>query len=273
MSEPEAPTLDLESHIAMPNGGVALRCQRLKRNGEQCAKPSRRGGKMCSSHGAGYASREASGERKKPGRPIQHGVYSITPTSSYTEVMEEVASLEDMLTSSDRDLLALKAALVMQISKLDALTPDVKRFEDSLEQYVTKVATLNDDALTPTEARWFVREFASWLKPLSKIDKAVNRISDGATKSIVAHKTRAETSAKLAETEGLAVFMQLNSLQRAIFHALAPDKELTDAYESALLREVYGPQRLEVPPLDMNVLAYPVEKLESPAVTTHPMEL
>ncbi len=260
MIDSEAPAPELEPHIKMPNGGLAARCQRVKKDNTQCRKPSRRGHRTCSSHGAGYRTREVSGERKTPGRPVTHGVYSVTPTSSYAEVMSEVAQLEDALTSSDGALIALKAYLVYEIGRLDALTPDVKRFEDSLGQYVTKVATLNDDALTPTEARWFVREFASWLKPLSKIDKAVNRVSEGATKSIAAHKARAETRAKLAEVEGLTVFMQLNSVQRAIFHALGPDKELTDAYESALLREVYGPNRLEIPALDMSVLTYPVEK-------------
>ncbi len=244
----------------MPRGGVAPRCQRVKKSNVQCAKPARRGFKVCSSHGAGYASREASGERKKPGRPVTHGVYSITPTSSYAEVMSEVAQLEDVLTNSDADLLALKATLLIRLGQLDALTPEVARFESDLEAYVAETEKMDDGPLTPADAMRLARRFAGWLHPLSKIDKAVNRVSEGATKSIAAHKARAETRAKLAEVEGLTVFMQLNSVQRAIFHALAPDKELTDAYESALLREVYGPNRLEIPALDMSVLTYPVEK-------------
>lgn len=259
MSAPEADAPELETHIQMPRGGVAPRCKRVKRNGEQCAKPARRGFSVCSSHGAGYRTKEVAGERKKPGRPVTHGTYSLTPTRSYSEAAEEVASLEDILTSSDSALIALKATLVYELGRLDALTPDVGRFEDSLEAFVADVAELDTDPLTPAEGRQLAREFASWLGPLTALDRAVGRVSDTATKSIVAHKTRAETSAKLAETEGLAVFMQLNSVQRAIFHALAPDKELTDAYESALLREVYGPNRLEVPDLDPTVLTYPVE--------------
>lgn len=174
--------------------------------------------------------------------------------------MEEVGQLSDALTSSDGALIALKAVVVYEINRLEALTPAVQAFEADLEAYVAETEKMDDGPLTPADAMRLARRFAGWLHPLSKIDKAVNRVSEGATKSIAAHKARAETRAKLAEVEGLTVFMQLNSVQRAIFHALAPDKELTDAYESALLREVYGPNRLEIPALDMSVLTYPVEK-------------
>lgn len=75
----------LEEYVSMPKGGVAQRCQRVKRDGGQCAKPAWTDYRVCSSHGAGYATREAAGERQRPGRPITTGVYSSVPTRSYAD--------------------------------------------------------------------------------------------------------------------------------------------------------------------------------------------
>lgn len=255
--DPETP---LETHVPMPNGGFALRCQRVKKDAAQCKKPARTGYRVCGSHGAGYAKRERAGERKKPGRPVTHGIYSNTPTRSYAEAMEEVAQLEGILTNSDRALIALKAVLVYQLGQLDGLAPETNQLEGDMEAYVAEAAELNTEPLTPTEARRLARQFAGWLRPLSKIDKAVNRVSDTAPKVFAAHKARAETEAKLAEARGLEAFVTLNQTQRAIIHALTPDRGMIDAYEDALRREIYGPNHLEVPALNPYVLTYPVEK-------------
>ncbi len=84
MSTQEPEQTALEAFVPMPKGGVSARCQRVKRNGQQCSKPARTGRKVCPSHGGGYPSREASGERKKVGRSVTHAMYSSQPTRSYS---------------------------------------------------------------------------------------------------------------------------------------------------------------------------------------------
>lgn len=57
--------------------GRAKQCSATcKATGEQCRRAAREGYPTCSVHGAGTAIREASGERRPPGRPIEHGLYS-----------------------------------------------------------------------------------------------------------------------------------------------------------------------------------------------------
>lgn len=248
MSATEAPIPELEGHVAMPNGGTATRCQRVKKDGLQCAKPARREFTVCSSHGAGYRSREAAGERRKPGRPVTHGAYSLTPTRSYAEAAEELAQLEDALTNSDNALLALKALLVYQLGQLDALAPRTNQLENDMGTYVSEIAELDATPLNLTEGRRLAREFASWLKPLTKIDRAVDRVADTAPRIFAAHKARAETASKLAEAEGTTYALKIIEIARGIAHELF-DPALAETYELALKRELYGPLRLDPPPL------------------------
>lgn len=118
-----------------------------------------------------------------------------------------------------------------------------------------EAAELDDTPLAPTEAMRLARRFAGWLEPLTALDRAVGRVYETATKSVVTHKTRAETSAKLAEAKGIDTAIKIVQIARQIVADLA-DSDLVAAYEMALAREIYGPLRLE-----------------PPAVTTHPMEL
>lgn len=206
---------------------------------------------MCSSHGAGYATREASGERKKPGRPVTTGVYSTAPTRSYAEAAAEVAQLEDALSSSDRDLIALKAALVLCIGKLEAHSPKVERMDADLEALTAEAEQMDPDDITPHEALSFARRLAEVQKPAARLSALVSQLVDTATKSIQAGKVRAETKSKLAETEGLTVFLSLLSVQRKIVHELAPDENHVAAYEMELQRQIFGPLHLEVPDITL----------------------
>ncbi len=249
MTDQEPTEKALEPVVAMPKGGTAPRCQRVKKNGEQCSKPARTGYSVCPSHGAGFPSREASGERKRPGRSVTHGIYSSAPTRSYADAAAEVASLSDALTSSDRDLLALKATLVMKLAELEAHGPAVEQMEAVLERLAAEAAELDFDNLNPSEAMSFVRRFAQLQKPIAKLSGLVHQVSDVAGKGVVASKTRAETKSKLAETEGLGFFLQLLQVQRKIVHGLAPDENHIAAYEMALQREIFGPNHLEAPEL------------------------
>lgn len=250
MSADPTAEIPLEAHVQMPKGGLARRCQRRKKDGVQCSKPARTGYKVCSSHGAGYASREESGERRKPGRPVTTGVYSSQPTRTYSEAAAEVAQLEDALTSSDRDLLALKATLILRLNQLDAHAPKVEETETVLETLVAEAAELGAGDIAPEQAMRFVARLAGVLRPVTRLSTLVSQIADVSTKNITASKSRAETRAKLAEAEGLEVFLRLLAVQRRIFHGLAPDDNYRESYEMALQREIFGPLHLEAPPLD-----------------------
>lgn len=255
MTTQEPEQTPLEPFVKMPKGGVAPRCQRRKKDAVQCSKPARTGYTICSSHGAGFASREAAGERRKPGRPVSNGVYSSVPTRSYAEAQAEVAQLEDVLTSSDRDLLALKAVLVQRLNALEAHAPAVQDVEDVLENLVAEAAGMDPGNITPEQAMTFVGRLAGVLRPVTRLSALVSQVGDLSTKSVNAHKARAETRARLAEAEGLDVFMRLLAAQRRIVHTLAPDDNHKEAYEMALQREIFGPLHLEAPALEIENLA------------------
>lgn len=251
MNDQEPAETPLEPHILMPRGRVAPRCQRVKRDGVQCSKPARSGCRTCPSHGAGYPSREASGERQRPGRPTTTGTYSTAPTRSFADAQAEVASLKDALTSPERDLIALKSVQVMKLAELEAHAPKVQAMETALEALAAEAKGMNFDRLTPEEAMWFVRRFAQLQKPAARLSKLVSEVADLSTKSVNAHNARAQAKSKLAEAEGVRVFLMLLSVIRPIVHSLAPDENYKATYELALQREVLGPNRLEVPPLDL----------------------
>ncbi len=248
MSTQETENPDLEPHVPMPRGGVAARCQRVKKDGAQCKKPARTGYRVCGSHGAGYAKRERAGTRQKPGRPVTHGKYSITGTKSFGEAEEEVAALEDALTSSDRDLIALKAALMLKLNDLQNLAPKVQHAETELEALASEAAELLED-VTPDAARLWVRRLAQLAPILTALERITGQVVHVALSSITAHKTRAETAAKLSETEGITIALRVIQVARKIVGTLGtPD--LVDAYELALARELYGPLRVEPPDRD-----------------------
>ncbi len=245
--------ITLESVVAMPRGGVAPRCQRRKKNGRQCGKAARTGRKVCPSHGAGYPSREESGECKKPGRPVTHAMYSTQPTRTFAECQAELASLEDILDNSDRDLLALKASLIVLLNRLEAHAPAVERMEAVLETLTVEAERMDADEITPHEALSFVRRLAELQKPAARLNTLIVQVTDATVKSVNANKTRAETKSKLAESEGLMVFLRLLAVQRKIFHGLAPDENTVAAYEMELQRQIFGPLHLEAPALDNEV--------------------
>jgi hypothetical protein len=81
---------DLEPYRDVPNGGRAARCQRIKKDGQQCGRTARVGFKVCGVHGAGYAKREAQGVRKPTGAPMVHGRFAKTGGRSLLEALAEL---------------------------------------------------------------------------------------------------------------------------------------------------------------------------------------
>lgn len=252
MSTQDPEQTPLEPYLAMPRGGVAPRCQRVKKDGSQCAKPARSGYKICPTHGAGYPSREEAGERRKPGRPVTHGIYSTAPTRSFAEAQAEVASLTDALTSSDRDLIALKSVLVMKLAELESHGSAVEKMEAELEALTAEAHGMDFGSITPAEATTFVRRLARLQKPAARLSKLTSEVTGTATKSIQAGKARAETRAKLSAVEGTEVFLRLLAVQMKIVKSLSPDENSWQTYQMAVQRQILGPNRLEAPPLDLD---------------------
>lgn len=244
----EPQEIQLEPFITTPTGGQAPRCQRVKKGNSQCQKPARRGSRVCSSHGAGYRSREEAGERKKVGRPVSHGIYSATPTTDVSTLMAETVQLEGILENSDRDLLALKATLVYKLGELNRCGPAVDQVDTKLEQLEATVAELSPDPLSADDVMQIASAFGPMRATIREMGRLVSEVADISTRSINGHKVRAETAAKVAEQKGVRVFIQLCQVCRRIVHELARDDEnLRESYELGLRRELFGPLRLEPP--------------------------
>lgn len=69
--------------------GQVARCQAVNRSKKQCARPARKGARVCSMHGAGTRKREQNGTRQSPRTaPITHG------QTAQPETIEEWVGLE-----------------------------------------------------------------------------------------------------------------------------------------------------------------------------------
>lgn len=255
----EKQEIKIESHLSR-NGALMPRCQALaKKTGQQCTQVARKGYKVCRLHGAGTKKREVSGEKRPPGRPPITGLYSAKGRTDIQDLAETVYETEGALENSDRDLAVLKATLWFLTNQSETFLGKAVDFETSaelmtgvLETYV--VAKPGKDAettgrgeMTPEDAKTIGRHIATCYKLLSQVDSYVRTLADTATKVITAHKTRAEISAKLAETKALETFAHYVQLNRGIVAELAPDDAFLDAYEARLRRELFGPNRLELP--------------------------
>ena len=78
---------DLRKAIAE---GRAKQCTAHTKSGKQCARVARDGYDVCSSHGAGTTKREIENVRRKPGRPIETGLYARELPVDLAETYDEV---------------------------------------------------------------------------------------------------------------------------------------------------------------------------------------
>lgn len=105
---------------------------------------------------------------------------------------------------------------------------------------------------TPEDAKTIGRHVTTCHKLLMQLDTCVHTLADTATKTINAHKVRAEVAAKLAETKALETFSRYVMLNRAIILELASDDAFIDAYENRLRRELFDPARLVLPDISVD---------------------
>jgi chromosome segregation ATPase len=248
---------DLEPTMPGVNGGVTPRCHaRSKGSGEQCKKPARRGYGVCSSHGAGTAKREAAGERKNPGRPVTHGLYSKTSTTSLQALREEVAALETDLDDTDGEMTTLRAILWFLLEQAERFSTKAETLETALEavEGTLEAAVIVKDGaptgtgeLTVAQARQLGGQLAQGHKLIAEISSWTAKLLESNFRYVIAVKARAETASRLAQTKAVEAFLRLAQLNRNLIHELAPNVEFLDAYELRLQKELFGPNRLEAP--------------------------
>jgi hypothetical protein len=246
--------------VTTPNGGAALRCSARNRRGERCGRSARTGFDVCHMHGAGSRKREESGEKRPVGRPIIHGLYSQRGRTDIQALMEDVLLAEGALTSSDRELALLKGTLWFLANQSETFVGKVKTFEeatraieDTLESYViVKSGSKGDDTgryeMTPDDARELGRNIATCFKLVTALESWVMNLAEVTTKTISAHKTRAETTGKLAEARAQEEFVRLVQAVRNVLIQVSPSDDWLDNLEAKLDREVFGANRLEMHP-------------------------
>jgi hypothetical protein len=236
---------ELQPYLSIPNGGVAHRCQAMRRAGGQCGAPARRGYSVCVRHGAGLPSREREQAvaRRPRGRPIVHGLYSRAGRRKIAEVVAELESAQIDLDDSDGEMRVLRATLAFLLGQADV-------HEGALDKitgvYAVLERTLSHQTLDPVEARAIGQAMQSADRLLSRSGSWVRAILDASRFLVKASKERAETRAKVAEARALEVLTKYIHVLRGIMLD-SLDEEQLDVIETRLLREVFLPNGLEMP--------------------------
>jgi hypothetical protein len=224
-----------EPSVPMPHGGHALRCKATNRAGRQCGRPARKGYNVCGKHGAGFQAREARGEKRPPGRPPTHGLYSRAGKQGIQDLMRHVDELDAELDNSDYELKLLKATLWYMLEQTDRYATQT----DTLDELLRGLHQRN--FANPAELHELNQALRSIDRIVGMLDGYTGRLMDGGFRIITAIKNRAETRAKLAETRALETLVRLaTTIRNIVWDSL-------DVFEDRLRREVFTPNRLALP--------------------------
>jgi len=236
---------DLQSFLSTPNGGVARRCQALRRAGGQCGAPARRGYSVCVRHGVGLPSREREQalDRRPRGRPIVHGLYSRAGRRKIADVVAELEAAEVDLDNSDGELRVLRATLAFLLGQADVHEEGgdrVRRTHALLER------TLSHQVLEAADAAVIGRAMGEANRLLGQTESWVRALLDAARFIVKAAKERSETRAKVAEARALETLTRFIHVLRGILWDVL-DAEQLDVIEGRLVREIFAPNGLEMP--------------------------
>jgi hypothetical protein len=179
----------LESSIATPFG-TAPRCQAKNRRRDQCARPARRGYRVCSMHGAGTRKREQAGTRQNPRTaPITTG---LTAQPAILEAWIRAhrggqARLDDYRRNPQKlrnwdEILARQWALADLIGQRNpiAMLPHLTGLARSIERAERIASEIRKSApgLTRREAEDLVGGLVEILHefvPFERLDEAIRR--------------------------------------------------------------------------------------------------
>jgi len=212
-------------------------------------------------HGAGSKKREDAGEKRPVGRPIVHGLYSQRGRTDIQALMEDVLKSQGALTSSDRELALLKGTLWFLANQAETFVGKVQTFEAATEaiegvlasHVVVKPGKNGEEEtgcmeMTPEDARELVKGIGTCMKLVTALESWVMNLADVTTKTITAHRVRAETVGKLAEARANENYVRLVQQIRNVLVQVAPDDDWLDNLEARLDREIFGANRLEMHP-------------------------
>ncbi|MCS7080467.1 MAG: hypothetical protein NZ585_10545 [Chloracidobacterium sp.] len=228
--------------------GRPPRCQRIKRNGEQCRNPAVRGLNVCPRHGAGFRSRVRAGKKKDPTTAaVKHRLYS---NIQYDNIYTLIDRIEESLSRdghTDRELAVVKALLEEALTVYSCFWDTPERLEpliNALEEELGRCL----EAREPVEAVRVREDIHKAEHLLRTFTAYLDRVGTLAARIITLEKQRAETRARLAETKALEQFVLYIGKARALFHRIATAEQM-ELLEELLRRELLNPLRLELPPV------------------------
>lgn len=245
----------LEATVSTPNGGTARRCQAFRGDGTQCAKPARKGFATCASHPSDLEQAVREDDRRGPGRPPSHGLYSRSGLTNIRELRDEVSTLELDLDDTDEELRTIKAVLwhlLTQAEKYQEKTVMLETALTAIENVLEDAAIVHkgvpgEGELSVAQARQLGVQLATGYRLVSEIDGWTAQLLESNLRAILAVKMRAETTAKLAERKSVEAFAGLAGQITRIIWELAPDSDWLDVYEDRLRRDILRPNALENP--------------------------
>ena len=223
----------LEAHRLTPTGGLAPRCQAVKRDGTQCGGFAREGFTVCPRHGAGFAARERAGESKPVslGRPLTHGLYSKRGRRRIAEVVAELEAAQVNLDDSDGEMRVLRGTLAYLLGQADV-------HEDAGDTIRGVMRMLEGVEVTlPAEAAAVGRAMGNADRLLGRSESWVRALLDASRFIVKASKERAETLTKFVH------------VIRVVLWEVCETEQL-DVLEGRLMREFFIPCGIAMPDRD-----------------------
>lgn len=229
MPRKKKPRVNLEPF--MPDGKTP-RCQAVARSGKQCGRPATTGYDVCSVHGAGTRKRVQKGEKRPPGRPAVHGLYSERVQATLRALYEEVVAMGD-LDSTDREVAMLKAVLWYLLEQAEAF----RRREEALEALFSRLEEDPKAASLLPRVERLMREVQGYL----------DRLSEAAMRVVSAARMRADITAKTAQAKAAQALVAFTEELKAVLveHLEPPQYE---AILQAVERRVLSRAAQALPP-------------------------